>query len=367
MESVWNLADKLSLSFIKGLNSNFYKTLINKYESFDDLLDNINTEPILSKIVQNSLFNSIEFSNLRDSANREIEACQKESIRIIDYWNDDYPNILRDINSAPMFIYVKGALDLNSIDNISIVGTRRVTHYGKLVCESFTEKFVQSGFCITSGLAAGIDTIAHSSALKHKGATIAVIASGINKISPYISAKLAKDIAANGGAVVSEYKLNTAATPAYFPQRNRIISGLSKATLVVESGERGGSLITARFAFDQNRSVYAVPGNLNSEKSKGANALIQKNIASIAISPEQILEDLGYMQLFKKESKNANAATLSEIERIIIDNLNSEPIHIDILSDKTGIPIIDLSVKLLDMEFRDLIKQLPGKYYILPL
>ena len=218
---------------------------------------------------------------------------------------------------------------------------------------------------IVSGLAAGIDTIAHTTALHAQGLTIAVIGSGINKISPYSSNKLANEIVERGGAIVSEYKNEVSATPAYFPQRNRIISGLSNATLVVESGEKGGSLITARFAFDQNRSVYAIPGNINSEKSKGANALIQKNIASIAISPEQILDDLGYTALFKSQAKQKQY--LSVQDNLIIDNLSGDPIHIDALSERTNIPIVELTVKLLDLEFKDLIKQLPGRHYILPI
>ena len=146
MKKDWSLLDKLALTYFKGVNAFQIKILVEKYNSFFELFDNIRNEPIISKTLQISLFNNEKPQIYLDSANKEIEACAKHKIRLIDFWSDEYPAILKDINSAPAFLYVKGSIDLTASNNISIVGTRRITQYGKLVCEKFTENFSRNGF-----------------------------------------------------------------------------------------------------------------------------------------------------------------------------------------------------------------------------
>jgi DNA processing protein len=256
-------------------------------------------------------------------------------------------------------------LQANDSKSISIVGTRAATTYGKLATEKFVEQFVRYNLVIVSGLARGIDTKVHIETIKNKGITYAIVASGLDCIKPAISNKNAEKIVESGGAIISEYPCGTKALPGYFPQRNRIISGISVATLVIESADKGGSLITAKFAFDQGRDVFAVPGNIFSEKSAGTNSLIAANIAAIAKSPDYVITELGIadgreIEMFKKEKEQ----TLEKDEKSIIDLLNHEPRHIDDIADKADADINTVLVTLLKLEFKGLITQLPGKYYI---
>jgi len=191
-----------------------------------------------------------------------------------------------------------------------------------------------------------------------------VIASGIDKISPNISAQRAQEIA-ESGAVISEYPCGTVAQPAYFPRRNRIISGIAQATLVVESGERGGSLITAQFAIDQNRELFAIPGRIYSERSKGTNLLLQRSQAQLTLTPHDMLQTLGFVG--KETSHAASAETppeLSALENSIYKELDGDPIHIEALSARTGLAVQDLLVILLELEFKGLVRQLAGKQFM---
>ena len=185
--------------------------------------------------------------------------------------------------------------------------------------------------------------------------------SGIDCISPQLSAKLAKQISEEG-AVVSEYRCGIKAMPAYFPQRNRIISGLSRAVVVVESGLKGGALITAQFAADQSRELFAVPGSINSEKSMGTNKLIRKNMAIIALSPEDVLEELGYMAAAQPTKESITFT--HEIEKRIYNAISFEPIQMDTLSEQLKLSPQDIMVNLLMLEFRGLVRQLAGKQFI---
>jgi DNA processing protein len=183
----------------------------------------------------------------------------------------------------------------------------------------------------------------------------------LDRIQPVSAARLAEQILEHGGAVLSEYPPGTRALPAYFPQRNRIISGLARAVLVVESGIPGGALLTAHFAFDQGRDVYAIPGNITSEKSAGTNMLIRRQIATPALSPEDFLADLGLTTL----APAAPAPTFHcPAEERLYALLGSEPLHIDVLSDRAGLPVHEALAHLLELEFRGLVRQLPGKYFI---
>ena len=182
---------------------------------------------------------------------------------------------------------------------------------------------------------------------------------------PYEFKKNADKILESGGAIISEYKCGIKALPAFFPQRNRIISGLSRATVVIESAEKGGSLITARFAFDQERDVFAVPGEIYSDRSKGTNLLIKKNIAQIAVSPESVLEELNLLKdkksIFDDAMKNIY---LGSDEQKLMEILNHKPMHTDEILNISGLDMSVILVKLLELEFKGLVKQLPGKYYI---
>ncbi len=356
----WTLAEVLALKYIKGINLRQAKEIVEKFLSYEDFIHS----DFASIFKENTLFDDGKINPVEE-AEKQIELCYKQNVKIVTIWDENYPSLLKEIPVPPFIIFVKGELQKADALSISIVGTRANSLYGDVITKQFVSYFAKNGIIITSGLANGIDTISHLATIKAKGITYAVLGSGIDKISPSTSQKNAHKIIDSGGAIISEYPCGTKALPAYFPQRNRIISGISKATIVIESDSKGGSLITARFALDQGRDVFAVPGDIRKRTSKGTNMLIKKSLAIPALSPEQISEDLGFLQLFKEE-KNDNPAiqNLKPSEKKILDLISYEQTHIDVLASKSGMSITDTMVALLNLEFNGLIRQLPGKHYI---
>jgi DNA processing protein len=361
--SNWNIEEILTLSLSKSVNSRQLYNYVENYDSFDRFRRVWKSRAQNQLNSQQSFFAS-EIDLLMDEAKKQVDLCNKNGVEIISIWDERYPKYLKEIDLPPNVLFVKGNLQWPDTLCMSIVGTRRCTNYGRLNAERFSQYFSQKGIVVVSGLAQGIDTYSHMATVDTGGITYAVIASGIDKISPSYSQKNSEKIIESGGAIISEYMCGTLARPGYFPQRNRIISGLSKAIVVVESKERGGSLITARFAFDQGREVFSIPGNINSERSRGTNNLIKKQMAHLAGSPEEVLEELGIIEnsLFEKETKVK--IKLDPEEEKIVNCIDFEPIQIDELSNKCNIEITQLLVKLLNLEFKGLVKQLPGKHFI---
>ncbi len=356
----WRTEDILALSFVRGLTATTLISLVDRYGSIEELFDNPPNSRTGKRLLQDDLFAASGIAALREEAARQISRCEKHNVTILHYWDKRYPEMLKQILYPPAILFVRGILETD-IDSIGIVGTRQYSIYGKLTTERFAESIAKHNCIVTSGLAAGIDTFAHKAALAAGGKTYAVIASGIDTISPQLSAKLAHEIS-NHGAVISEYRCGTKALPPYFPQRNRIISGLSRAVVVTESGMKGGSLITAQFAVDQSRELFAVPGNINSAKSEGTNMLIRKNMAIAAISPEDMLEELGYSS---KGKKQAQILTFThDIERRVYETLSYEPIQMDELAEKAKLSAQDVMVNLLMLEFKGMTRQLAGKHFI---
>lgn len=360
----WNIEDILTLSFMLKMN---WQILLKAVKDFDSLAD-ITTSQYLPGYItkafnQESLFD-MDIKQDKASALEQIEKCSQYGFKILTIWDQKYPILLKELIHAPVILYYWGELSQADSLSISIVGTRRNTMYGKITAERFAEYFAARDIIITSGMANGIDSISHHAAIKAKGTTYAVIASGLDSISSSYHRKTADRIVETGGAVISEYPCGVKALPPYFLQRNRIISGISKATVVVESAYKGGALNTARFAFEQQREVYAVPGRVSDEKSEGTNRLIKKNVAAPALKPEEILEDLGFTNgagIF--ETSTVKSFDSPEEEKVF-NTLNMEPMQIDELAIKSGMTMSLLNVKLLEMEFKGLIKSLPGKHYI---
>jgi DNA processing protein len=357
----WCLESILILTYFKGLSYSEQNRIINRYSSLDNFLSNANNYKT------GNLFNSAEsdLSIFKEKAKQQLDFIAENNINIITIWNEQYPDLLKTITSPPTILFVYGTLQQPNALSISVVGTRKCTQYGKLATDLFVSEFVRNNIITTSGLAYGIDSAAHQAAIRKGGITYAVIASGIDKISPLTSKKMADEIVASGGAILSEYKCGTNAAIQYFPQRNRIISGISQATLIAESASKGGSLITARFALDQGREVFAIPGNITAEKSRGCNELIHQNKAAVAYSPTAMLKDLGLMNIDFETNKSIEKITFnSQEEELIFNNLSLEPLHIDMLPQLTNLDISQILVLLLEMEFNGIVKQLPGKYYI---
>lgn len=276
--------------------------------------------------------------------------------------NDDiYPKQLKEIYNPPQKIYYLG--DLNLLKNerlISIVGTRNCSPYGSLACEKIVEKLVAANVTIVSGFARGIDTIAHKTALKNKGKTIAVVANGLDLIYPASNINLYKTIEKNG-LILSEYEIGTKPYKSNFPSRNRIIAGLSRATVMVESKEKGGSLITANLALDFNRDVYAVPNDIFTNNSKGCNNLIRDCGAKLLTNADEILED--YAWLIKENNSFINKNNnLNEIQNKILSSLNTEKTLDNIIKD-TKLSLNDILSEIMQLEILGYIKALTGGKY----
>jgi DNA processing protein len=295
----------------------------------------------------------------------ELEKVKKQNITLLTLKDNNYPENLKNIYDPPIVLYTKGTLKSQDSLSIAIVGSRRTSIYGKEIAEKLSFELARYGITIVSGMARGIDTASHKGALMAGGRTIAVLGSGLNVIYPPENKKTYNEIISSG-AVLSEFPLDTPPYKTNFPCRNRIISGLSLGVVIIEAAQKSGSLITAQCALEQGREVYALPGKINSPTSMGTNQLIKEG-AKLITKSEDILEDLmpllkNKISLLKKD--NSSNINLSDEEQKIIQIITEEPIHIDILSKKLSIPTHTLLSKLMHLELKKAIKQLPGKYFI---
>ncbi len=277
-------------------------------------------------------------------------------------FDDTYPKLLREIYDPPVVLYYKGELDDPNQKAVAVVGTRKITSYGRVVAEQFTKGLVEGGLTIVSGLARGVDAQAHLIAVRENGRTIAVLGGGLNNIFPPENRGLASKIADGFGAVISEFPPNYASLPGNFPARNRIISGLSLAVLVIEAAEDSGSLITARLAIEQGREVFAVPGPVTSGLSKGPINLI-KDGARAVFSPDEILEELGIGKVQGVKVKAQSYLELSEEEKKVLEVLENETRHIDEIGRELNFPSPKISALMLKMEISGLVQGMGAGIY----
>jgi len=274
-----------------------------------------------------------------------------------------YPSLLSKIIPAPQSLYYKGNLDLLQAQCIAVVGPRKSSMYGKKNCKDFVSALVEAGFCIVSGLAIGIDSIAHRTALEKGGETIAVLGGGIDIAYPHSNYKLYQQILSKG-LVLSEYPSGTPGFKFHFPERNRIISGLSIATLVVEARIKSGSLITANLAFEQNREVYAVPGSVFDSTNEGVHKLIASNKAKLIHSPGHLLEELSASsQLTIPFGTRPKAPSLEPEESAVIDLLRSSPKTAEQLAQEQNKPLQKIITILTELELKELIQKNGGARY----
>jgi DNA processing protein len=314
--------------------------------------------------IERTLAENIRQANNAAMAQQQIELAERRGCRLLTFWDADFPAILKKIYDPPVLLFVKGHLRANDESAIAIVGTRAPTEYGKLAAERLTAAFASHRMTIVSGLARGIDTVAHQTAIKSGGRTIAVLGSGLDFIYPPENHRLAQEIAQHG-ALVSEYFFGAKPEAVNFPRRNRIISGLACGVLVVEAGEESGALITAQIALDQGREVFAVPGSIFSPKSLGPHRLIQDG-AKLVMSIDDILSELPQQLDIFDERKTAEppAVNLTETEQKVMALLSHEPAHIDFLARQAGLPTAQLLAALLELEFKNVVKQLSGKFFV---
>jgi DNA processing protein len=296
------------------------------------------------------------------SLEKEIDTLGKFGVHAFAYHDPEYPARLKEIFDYPPLIYVKGEILSQDEWCIAVVGTRKSTIYGRQVTEDIVSDLSRNKITIVSGLARGIDTIAHQTALKIAGRTIAVFACGLDNVYPSENASLAHKITVQG-ATLSEYPLGTKPKPDYFPRRNRIMSGMSLGTLVIEADESSGAIITAHMALEQNREVFAVPGSVLSPMSRGTNRLIQEG-AKLVRNCTDILEELNLTASMQQMEMKEIVQT-SETEALLLKQLTAEPIHIDQVCRNSGLPVSTVSSNLAMMELKGLVRQVSTMNYVL--
>jgi DNA processing protein len=311
---------------------------------------------------------SVDMGAIHRALDDQMRRLQRIGGRIVSLWDKDYPANLKKIYDPPIVLFLRGSFDPRDTYAVAVVGTRDPSSYGVHCAERFATDLARNGLTVVSGLARGIDTTAHGAALRAQGRTIAVIGSGIDRIYPSENGPLAERIT-HAGAVVSEYEMGAKPDAVNFPRRNRIISGIAMATLVVETGVEGGAMITATTALDQNRDVFAVPFALSDkQKNNGTNVLIRESKAMLAESVADIVAELaprlrGILHSSSPVPREL-PSDLSLFERKIYDALPEDaPLHIDALAQRSGLSTADTLAHLLSLEIKGVVRQTPGKMF----
>lgn len=357
---------EIALSLIDGIGPVKAKTLIKHCGSAEAVFTE--RKSILTKIPEIGLHavRALNNNSVFERAEKELEFISKNKVQVHYYENDNFPRRLLHCNDHPIILYSKGKLNPNPSKVLSIVGTRRATPYGKEITQNIIKGLKDSGVLICSGLAYGIDAEAHSASIKHGLQTIGTIAHGLNTIYPKEHSGLAKQMQDNGG-ILSEFVSGTIANKENFPRRNRIVAGMSDATLVVESKRRGGALITAYQASGYNRDVFAIPGKVTDIHSEGCNLIIQNNIATMVQSSEDITRAMGWEEGVLKTAPQLEIFTDLTAEETQIHEIISE--HQSIRRDELA-TLVTLNAglvasSLLSLELKGVIKSQPGGVYTL--
>lgn len=355
----------IALSLVPGVGSGRIRQLIQEFGSAEEVLAASEKRLAATPGIGRQVATAIARFDADAEVDEQVRRAMQTGARLISEQDARFPRLLKEIFDPPAYLWVLGTLEPEE-PSISIVGTRRPTDYGRRIAHDLAYELASLGFCIVSGMAYGIDAWAHRGALEAGGRTIAVLGSGLDRIYPSRHVTLARDIA-EGGAVVSEFAMGSPPDAGNFPRRNRLVSGFSAGTLVVEAYEEGGALITARLALEQNREVFAVPGSIHSKASAGANRLIQQGHAKLVQSVDDILDELD----FERPGDSAaslpalDLADLSAEERALCRALGAETLHIDRLCAASGLEPSAALVHLLNLEFKGIVRQLAGKQFFL--
>ncbi|WP_392564965.1 DNA-processing protein DprA [Orbus wheelerorum] len=324
------------------------------YQVGDDIDDNF--------LLHQLKFNSDQIKQFYQyDITKTLDWINKDNHFLISYSDQFYPENLKQISNAPLLLFGKGDKNLLATPQIAMVGSRAFSEYGAMWGRYFASELAINGLTITSGLALGIDAICHRGALDVTGKTIAVLGSGLQHIFPKTNFNLAKDIIANKGTIISEFLPDKLALPKHFPRRNRIISGLCLGTFVIEASEKSGSLITARFALEQNRDVFALPGDIDNSNCNGTHWLIKQG-AYLVTKPNDILEHYSSRLSWIKKNIGQTLDNLPIIHPAILAVINNQAIPIDIIADKVRLSVAEVSVKLIELELEGLIESVNGGY-----
>ncbi len=354
----------MGLNLIPQLTPKRTKRLFARFDTFRAIWD-------APRSVFASMFGSAVLGEAIASArseaaiDEEFSRAEELEIRIVTLVDEEYPALLREIDDPPMVLYVRGSLPIDPARSIAIVGTRRGTRYGKMVAARFASRLAMKGMTVVSGLAAGIDTAAHQGALDVGGRTVAVLGCGLDYPYPKRNQPLLTKLVVDGAAI-SEYPLGTRPAKWTFPQRNRILAGLSRGVIVVQAPERSGSLITARLALEQGREVFAVPGNITTITSAGTNRLIKDGAKLVETIDDVLIE---FPDLWKEgapaaETGEEEAPELAERERRVYNLIGLEPVHVDDIIARADLSPTEASHVLLLLQLEDLIDEVEGGRFI---
>ncbi|HBA26331.1 MAG TPA: DNA-protecting protein DprA [Nitrospinae bacterium] len=355
----------IALNMVDEIGSITYQKLITHFGSPENIFSASKKELMEVDGIREKTANSIKSFRLEEEIKSELNRIEKSGVNVITTNDNDYPSSLKTIYAPPPVLYIKGKIIENDAIAVAVVGSRSPTTYGKLVTEKISMELSERDITIISGMARGIDSIAHKSAIVGGGRTIAVLGCGLNVIYPPENFKLMDEIISHGAAI-SEFPMSERPDKMNFPQRNRIISGLSLGTLIIEAAEKSGSLITARHAVEQGREVFAVPGSINSLKSKGTNRLI-KSGAKLVEGAEDIIDEFppdvrSFLRPVKKNK--TEEPDLAGDEKYIFSLIDSESRHIDTIIEHSNLPVGIVSGILVKLELKGLIRQTSGKIFV---
>jgi len=348
----WNL--------VKGIGAVRFRTLLNAFGDPKSAWE-ASTEALREAGLSEKLSANVVKLRAQVALDKEWEKIQSRDIQVLTWDDEAYPRRLKEIDQPPPVLYLRGNLLAEDEWAVAIVGTRRGTTYGRQVADELSTVLARNGVTVISGLARGIDSIAHQAAVNAGGRTIAVMGTGVEQIYPPENRRLAEQIMQQG-ALVSDYPLGTPPDGVNFPPRNRIISGLALAVVVVEAGLTSGALITASFAAEQGRDVFAIPGNINAPQSLGTNRLIQDGAIPL-LTPQQVLEALNLTMVSEHRTARQVLPT-DPIEKQVYQVLSSEPLHVDEIRMRTDMPIEQVSATLALMELKGMVRQVGGMNYV---
>jgi DNA processing protein len=350
----------LGFSLVPGIGAVRLRALL---DAFGDIASawNASVESLETVGLDQRSMRALIDARARLDLDREFDRLAAEGYHLLTWEDESYPARLLEIDAPPPVLYVWGEVLPQDRFAAAVVGTRRPTAYGIAVARDVAALLASSGVTVVSGLARGIDAAAHKAALEAGGRTLAVLGSGLDRIYPPEHRRLAEAIA-RAGAVASDYPLGTAPEAVNFPPRNRLISGLSLAVVIVEAGEASGALITADFAAEQGREVFAVPGSIYSRASKGTNHLVRSGARPL-VSPEDVLEALNMDVVVRQESVS-QAMPEDATEAKVLEALSAEPIHVDEITTRCGLPAWQISASLAMLELKGRARQVGGMHYV---
>lgn len=366
-----DLEDLIVLNNVNGLNAKRLELLLEHFRDTKEILTLSEARIKTIEDLPKNIISNIQKAKEKLDLNKELALIKKHDVRLINFFDKEYPANLKDIYDPPILLYVKGKFLKEDELAIAIVGSRRASFYGLSTSQKLARELSGFGITIVSGLARGIDSAAHKGALSSKGRTIAVLGNGLSKIYPPENKLLAEKII-DEGVILSEFSMDTPPSGYNFPRRNRIISGLSLGTIVVEASKGSGALITARFALEQNREVFAVPGNVSQATSFGSNQLIKEGAKLV----ENVLDVIAELKSnikdkLKKYDKESNAhlieaginLNLNNDEKYLYEVLDDQPKHIDEVLSGCKVKVEGALSTLTRLELKGLVRQLPGKMF----